>query len=500
MNRHLPLDRLPMRRTTSLLLLAAVLAAAGCGKREPEPNRVVVIGTAPVALADPADGPLSAPRQVALENLAQGLVRFDGRGDIVPGLAERWNVSDDGLSYIFRLASAQWSDGRPVRAREVASALKRQLRSASRNPLRDSLGAVEEVVAMTDRVIEIRLVAPRPNLLPLLAQPEFAIVRDGRGTGPFTVDAEQKAKGWRSLTYRKSVVDGPDVEERIHLRSAPAAAAITAFVEGKTELVLGGTFADLPLVPRGELARTALRFDPAAGLFGLVPRRTSGPLASAEVRRLLSAAIDRQALVAALDVPNLAPRMTILQAGLDGMPPLPVAPPPPVDQDARRAYLVGAAERLFGPERPTVRVRLPEGPGSDLLLARLRADWGILGLTVERAERGGGSDFVLLDAVAPTTSPAWFVRRFRCEATPVCSRDADTLMDSARLAIVPEQRAAFLAEAARLLELEAAFLALAAPVRWSLVDDRLEGFSPNVAARHPLVGIARKPNSSGALR
>ena len=29
-------------------------------------------------------------------------------GNIVAGLAERWNVSDDGLSYIFRIASTEW--------------------------------------------------------------------------------------------------------------------------------------------------------------------------------------------------------------------------------------------------------------------------------------------------------------------------------------------------------------------------------------------------------
>ena len=40
---------------------------------------------------------------------------------------------------------------------------------------------------MTDRVIEIRLGAPRPNLLQLLAQPEFAILRQTDG-GPLTYE------------------------------------------------------------------------------------------------------------------------------------------------------------------------------------------------------------------------------------------------------------------------------------------------------------------------
>ncbi len=129
-----------------------------------------------------------------LQNVAQGLVSFDAGGNIVGGLAERWNVSDDGLSYIFRLASAEWPDGKKVTAQQVARILKRQLAERSDNPLRDSLGAIEDVVAMTDRVIEIQLIAPRPSLLSLLAQPEMSILRDRDGTGPFR--AERAGKQW----------------------------------------------------------------------------------------------------------------------------------------------------------------------------------------------------------------------------------------------------------------------------------------------------------------
>ncbi|HET9355060.1 MAG TPA: ABC transporter substrate-binding protein, partial [Sphingomicrobium sp.] len=134
------------------VLMIAGLCFSACGKREPEAVAVVVIGDDPARLTNPADGPLSAPEQVAIENLAQGLVRFDSRGEIVPGLAERWNVSDDGLSYVFRLGSGKWPDGRDIRARDVARLLERQLRADSRNALKDALGAVEDVVAMTDRV------------------------------------------------------------------------------------------------------------------------------------------------------------------------------------------------------------------------------------------------------------------------------------------------------------------------------------------------------------
>src|SRR5918993_3548052 len=147
-----------LRRALALLIAFAGFAA-GCERRPEGAVKVVVIGETP-KIVDPAAGPLTAGEAVLLTSVAQGLVRFDARGQIEPGLAERWNVSDDGLSYVFRLTAGKWPDGRTVQARDVARLLTRQLRPASRNPAKDSLGAVQEVVAMTDRVLEIRLLAP----------------------------------------------------------------------------------------------------------------------------------------------------------------------------------------------------------------------------------------------------------------------------------------------------------------------------------------------------
>src|SRR3954447_2925656 len=163
-----------MRRLIAALLIPALaLVPAACRDQPQGVIKAVVIGDAP-KLRDPYLGPLAPADAILLQNVAQGLVRFDASGNIVPGLAERWNVSDDGLSYIFRLSGAQWPDGTKITADQVARLLKRQLAGRSRNALKDSLGAVEDILAMTDRVVEIRLVAPRPTLLSLLAQPEMA--------------------------------------------------------------------------------------------------------------------------------------------------------------------------------------------------------------------------------------------------------------------------------------------------------------------------------------
>jgi peptide/nickel transport system substrate-binding protein len=257
--------------------------------------------------------------------------------------------------------------------------------------------------------------------------------------------------------------------------------------------VLGGTFADLPLARRTGLPRRSLEFDPVAGLFGLIPAKAGGPLAEREVRHLLAQAIDRDALLTLLDVPGLLPRATVLEAGLEGA--LDPTTPPwmAIPIGDRRPELILAADRTFGStERPTVRISLPEGPGSDVLLRRLTSDWGLLGIKVQRAANPRAADLILVDEVAPSTSPAWFLRRFRCGAVAICDAEVDELLGGARETLIPAQRNALLAKAAQRIDELQLFLPIAAPIRWSLVGSRVQGFAGNRFGRHTLTGLGEK--------
>lgn len=482
-----------MKRIGIAVILAAALILSSCRKRVDDEASVTVIGERP-ALVEPDTGPVRTGDAVLLGAAAQGLVRFDAAGNIVPGLAERWNVSADGISYIFRIGQISWTDGRKVSAQDVVRLLRRQLREASRNPLKDTIGAIDEVEAMTDRVVDIELRGPRPNLLQLLAQPEFALLREGAGTGPFAVRAGTSGP---VIELRRDI-PGPDGDparrERVALAAMSAPAAVAAFVAGRTDLVVGGDYRDLPIVQSVKLPRNTLRFDPVAGLFGLVPARAGGPLADPAFRALLDEAIDRQALVAALNVPDLTPRTTLLQPGLDGMPD-PVAPAWTAADPARRhAALLATAADLFGRDKvkPVLRVAIPATPGGKIVIDRLRADWGPLGIRVLPADPGVPVDLRLIDLVAPSTSPAWFLRSFRCAVTPICDADADALLDSARDTPVPAQRAALFGEAEKRMEAASLFIALAAPIRWNLVSRDLPGFQENRFARHPLTGLTSR--------
>ena len=214
---------------------------------------------------------------------------------------------------------------------------------------------------------------------------------------------------------------------------------------------------------------------------------------------MLSQAIDRDALIAALDVPGLVGRATLLEAGLDGVP-NPVMPPwLSIPIGDRRPGLIVAANRMFGDKaRPALRIAMPDGPGAQLLFNRLATDWGVVGIKLERVAYGQPADLKLVDAVAPSTSPAWFVRQFRCAVAPMCDAEADPLIDAARTAPIAAQRAALLAEAARKMDDLQLFIPIAAPVRWSLVSGRILGFAGNRFGVHTLTSLDQKLNREGA--
>ncbi|WP_194611169.1 peptide ABC transporter substrate-binding protein [Clostridium vitabionis] len=56
--------------------------------------------------------------------MTEGLVR-NTAGEISPGIAESWELSDDGLTYTFHLRDAKWSDGEPIKAGDFVYSLQR---------------------------------------------------------------------------------------------------------------------------------------------------------------------------------------------------------------------------------------------------------------------------------------------------------------------------------------------------------------------------------------
>lgn len=472
------------------LLAAALLTTAACRRDDAGESKVAVIGAQPI-LIENVDAPLTGSNAVMRSTVAQGLVRFDSKGQIVPGLAERWNVSNDGLSYIFRLKTGTWPDGRKINTGDIARIIARQVRVANGNPLADTLGAVSDVVPMTDRVIEISLIAPRPNLLQLLAQPEMGIVRGDSGSGPFVpIKPSSTDETALLLEHHVPVIDDNDLIERVRLGGTQAPAGIAAFKNGQLDLLLGGTFVDLPLAQKADLPRASLRYDPAIGLFGLMPVRKGKMTDDRDIRRLLSRAVDRGAIISQFQVAGLTPRATILQSGLDGGPTV-TQPDWLNDQPSdQQAQLAAEAKQLFGGiVHPEIRLFIPPGPGGDILFARLKTDWAALGLITVRAPNRATADYAMVDDVAPSTSPAWFLRHFQCAVAPICLSEVDRILADARTSVNAAERAVLLGAAATKMDDAQLFIPIAAPIRWSLASRSATGFIENPFARHTLVGL-----------
>jgi peptide/nickel transport system substrate-binding protein len=160
--------------------------------------------------------------------------------------------------------------------------------------------------------------------------------------------------------------------------------------------------------------------------------------------------------------------------------------------------LRNSADALFPKaEKPAIRVSLPEGPGAELLLRALVRSWGALGFPVERAANDAVADFRLIDEVAPSSSPAWFLREFHCNAAAVCDPEIDDLLAAARQAIAPQQRYALLQQAAAKIDEAQLFIPITAPVRWSLVSRRIQGFAGNRFAIHTLTDLEQRPGTGG---
>ena len=465
-------------------LFGAALALAGCGEPSTGPVTVSAIGAPPARLLNPNLNRLDPASAFLNETAAQGLVRFDSAGEIEPALAQSWIVSDDGLRYTFRLRRTTWPDGGRVTAEQVAARLRAAVSRASRNPLKPVLGAIGDVEAMTDEVLEISLAGPRPNFLQLLAQPEMAILVDGRGTGPYRIeDGEAGALRLASPAADDEEDSGPGLPE-ILLRGETAGAAVARFAENEAELVTGGTIGDLPIARAARLPANRLVFDPAVGLFGLAFVATEeGPLAEPDVRRALAMAIDRDALVAALGVPGLQPRSRLVPPIADELPATAQADWAGSPMPMRREF---AARTIAGLETPLrLRIAIPAGPGYRIVFAHLRRDWRLVGVEAEPVAADAPADLRLIDSVAPVASASWYLRHFVCGSGFVCDSLADEVLESARLAPNARERRTALANADRILSGLTPFIALASPVRWSLVAPRLTGFRPNLFARHP---------------
>jgi oligopeptide transport system substrate-binding protein len=477
-------------RAAAVLMLALALAGCGSGDDAAGPLRVSVIGPKPVWI-DPGSGELPLPVAVLVAATAEGLVRFDGAGEVRPGLAQRWAVSDDGLSAIFRIEQRRLARGGRVTARLVARRLNAARRAGSSNPLAPLLGAITAVRAITDEVVEIELATPRPNLLQLLAQADLAVTQGRWGGGPWS--ASPRADGSILLSWRADADDPaqPQVMRPVLLQGEPVDRAIARFKGSELDVVLGGDSAGFPLVTRASIAPEAIHFDPVDGLFGFSFAHMRGAFADRRFRLAVSLALDRDAIVRIARPSAWAAQLSLLSPSMADVP-QPTTPEwASLSLDDRRALAMQglALVRAEQPLPDRLGIWLPPGPGSDELFASVSSDLATIGLQADRVDRSA-ADMRLVDRVAAADTAAWVLRQFTCDRSAVCDPAADEALIAARVAPSLAERSFNLARADNLLTEAVPFIPLARPLRWSLVRPGIAGFRPNRRGVHPFDALA----------
>jgi oligopeptide transport system substrate-binding protein len=121
--------------------------------------------------------------------LFEGLTTYSHNGDVAPGIAEKWDVSDDGLTYTFHLRDAKWSNGDPVTASDFVYSIQRLIDpkiAADYAPIADFIQnaqAIREgtekdlsklgVTAVDDHTLKMVLAKPTPYVLSVLRHSSF---------------------------------------------------------------------------------------------------------------------------------------------------------------------------------------------------------------------------------------------------------------------------------------------------------------------------------------
>ncbi len=145
---------------------------------------------------DPTSAAAQAIDSVVYTNIFEGLTRFMGDGSVVPGLAESWEISEDGTVYTFKLRDGvTFHDGTAMDAEDVKFSLDRATAEDSANAQKALFAGIESVEVVDPLTVKITLKEPNGNFLFNLAWGDAVIVAPESieniktnpvGTGAFT--------------------------------------------------------------------------------------------------------------------------------------------------------------------------------------------------------------------------------------------------------------------------------------------------------------------------
>ncbi len=292
------------RKVIGLAFLLMAQAVQPARARAPD-TLVVGLQLEPPTL-DPTSGAAAAIKDVAFQTIFEGLVRLGPGGSVRPWLAAGWSVSPDGLTYRFRLRpSVRFQDGAPMDAAAVSFSLDRARAAASTNSQKTRFQAIDSVQTPDPLTVVVRLKRRSATFLEVLGWGDAAILSPRSaahdatapvGTGPF------RFVGWRrgeAVTLERNPAywgAGAHVQRLVFRFLADPTAAEAALKAGDVDAYPAFPAPEAIAALAGD-PRFTVRIGTSEGETLMAINERQGPLADVRVRRALSYAIDRRAII-----------------------------------------------------------------------------------------------------------------------------------------------------------------------------------------------------------
>ncbi len=282
--------------------LAALLSAPAMAQQT---DLTIALQLEPPHL-DPTSAAAGAIDSVLYSNVFEGLTRFMSDGSVVAGLAESWEISEDGTTYTFALRDGvSFHDGTTMDAEDVKFTLDRARAEDSANAQKALFAGISEVIVIDPNTVEVKLSAADGNFLFNMAWGDAVIVAPESietikqtpiGTGPFKFD--NWVQGDRIEISRNTSYwgDAPALEAATFKFISDPTAAFAAMMAQDIDAFAG--FPAPENLPQFEAdPRFQVLVGSTEGETILSTNNKLPPLDDVRVREAIAHAIDRQAII-----------------------------------------------------------------------------------------------------------------------------------------------------------------------------------------------------------
>ncbi|MDQ0464598.1 ABC-type dipeptide/oligopeptide/nickel transport system permease component/ABC-type transport system substrate-binding protein [Caulobacter ginsengisoli] len=287
-------------------MAALLLIFAGHAAAQPPPTTLRLGMQLEPPNLDPTAGAAAAIDEAVTGNVFESLVRIGRDGQVAPALAESWEISPDGLIYLFHLRrNVRFHDGAPFDASVVKFSLDRARAENSANAQKAYFDPIDRVEILDPLTVRLVLKRPSSSLIYVLAWGDAAMVSPASvahddtnpiGTGPF------RFAGWRrgesiTLEANPAYWGAKPRTQRIVLKFiADPTAAFAAIRAGDLDAYPGFPAPEnLPELAKDPRFRVVVGSTEGETILALNNARP--PFNDIRVRRALAYAIDRKAII-----------------------------------------------------------------------------------------------------------------------------------------------------------------------------------------------------------